>query len=699
MATTLKHILAISGTESELSTGATKLKNNQVGITTDTKRFVWMDSTGTFHNGSELTLDGTEGYFPVFDAAGTGLEDSPLDYNISNAGYVTSAKPMILELGEDSGSKQSYFTFKNESGVATIESSKDDWLGLPFAIKNNGGFAYKFNAHGTDLYHYWYFGDTNHTSLALTKGNSGTIDAALGINCDYGVAYSYLDILKSSSDYTNWHALYRQSGLAHGLTDLFPTTDTAFGILVNHTSGGCGNTNSVILRGTATYLGSALNTLNIESISPSYNCPAITLDGSLASGAGRTAMSALGHIVDINNNGLPMLCVLGSSYTGINTSAPTGYLDILKNASDDTNWSILLRKSGIQTGLTDLFPSTEYNLGILINKLGSGGNYLDGVILRVASAFEGSGYAGSTFKIESISPDDTCPTIVLDGSKKNGSDSQAMGATGHLLDIANNGSVVASFLGNGYTGIGTTSPSSILQLGAGTFLSTQTGYLEFHAGAFGVAFRDDYDMYISGNAQLHSGGDWVVKYANKKSSLISMIDGEIKFETGSGTAAGSSCVMTSKMTLLANGNFGVDISAPIAKLQVNSSIVGPITKVLTNNSATGLFTVTVADLQGMGGQLFYTIKAYNATDIQKHSGVVSFSGVRKGTVYTCNIAEAAQLEAPSLSTGALTDAWTISGTGGAITVFLNANSNLSSLTQISVTFTMVQNNTNTINLL
>jgi hypothetical protein len=49
MSTALKHILRISGTEAALSSGATKLKNGQCGITTDTKKFVYMDLSGTFH--------------------------------------------------------------------------------------------------------------------------------------------------------------------------------------------------------------------------------------------------------------------------------------------------------------------------------------------------------------------------------------------------------------------------------------------------------------------------------------------------------------------------------------------------------------------------------------------------------------------------------------------------------------------------
>jgi hypothetical protein len=61
MSTALKHILRISGTEAALSAGATKLKNGQCGITTDTKKFVYMDLSGVFHvicNADDITQAG-----------------------------------------------------------------------------------------------------------------------------------------------------------------------------------------------------------------------------------------------------------------------------------------------------------------------------------------------------------------------------------------------------------------------------------------------------------------------------------------------------------------------------------------------------------------------------------------------------------------------------------------------------------------
>jgi len=49
MSTSLKHILRIGDTDANLYTGTTKLKNKQIGITTDTDQFVYMDSKGIYH--------------------------------------------------------------------------------------------------------------------------------------------------------------------------------------------------------------------------------------------------------------------------------------------------------------------------------------------------------------------------------------------------------------------------------------------------------------------------------------------------------------------------------------------------------------------------------------------------------------------------------------------------------------------------
>jgi hypothetical protein len=55
MSTSLKHILRIGDTEANLSAGATRLKNKQAGISSDTKKIVYMDATGGFHVCQDMT--------------------------------------------------------------------------------------------------------------------------------------------------------------------------------------------------------------------------------------------------------------------------------------------------------------------------------------------------------------------------------------------------------------------------------------------------------------------------------------------------------------------------------------------------------------------------------------------------------------------------------------------------------------------
>jgi hypothetical protein len=122
----------------------------------------------------------------------------------------------------------------------------------------------------------------------------------------------------------------------------------------------------------------------------------------------------------------------------------------------------------------------------------------------------------------------------------------------------------------GNVGIGTTSPSSILQLGAGSYTATNSSYNSFNAGSFGVLFRDAYDSYIAFNTVYGASG-WVNKYSSYKSAVLNFNDGALDISTGTGTTAGSASNLSTKLVMTNDGNVGIGTSSPNTTLDVNGN--------------------------------------------------------------------------------------------------------------------------------
>jgi hypothetical protein len=114
---------------------------------------------------------------------------------------------------------------------------------------------------------------------------------------------------------------------------------------------------------------------------------------------------------------------------------------------------------------------------------------------------------------------------------------------------------------------------------------------------------------------------------------------------------------------------------------------------LVNNTPTSVFEVAVPDGAMVGGSISYCIEvSNNAPNYQSHCGVATYSAVNKAASYTTDIREAATLESASLSTGTLTDAWTIVTGTNKITITLNANSNLAAtITKERIYYTVSNN--------
>jgi hypothetical protein len=165
MSTALKHILRIGDTNANLAAGATKLKNNQIGITTDTKKFVYMDSAGAYHIVRNVDdALGTQYTHAMFGA--TGLSDSIASQNsgatlltltptASNDLTVNHATGAYDAIYQAAGSE----VFRLQGASPSLMMAGDNILKFGSAsefIKRN---AAGFLDYGATTQHTWYVGN------------------------------------------------------------------------------------------------------------------------------------------------------------------------------------------------------------------------------------------------------------------------------------------------------------------------------------------------------------------------------------------------------------------------------------------------------------------------------------------------------------------------------------------------------------
>jgi hypothetical protein len=177
-------------------------------------------------------------------------------------------------------------------------------------------------------------------------------------------------------------------------------------------------------------------------------------------------------------------------------------------------------------------------------------------------------------------------------------------------------------------------------------------------------------------------------------------NGRPGFEAMALNASGQLLINTTSASgsekLRVNGNQYLD-----GELQVSST--GKIisgSKALTDGSATGLFEVAIPSNTSVGGTVHYSIKCFDGTDLQNHSGTISFAGVNKAGTVTSDIDEVylAASETQVATAGTLSNAWTITNGAGKITINLNANTSLTP-TSFIINYTIMLNGDETITLL
>jgi hypothetical protein len=136
--------------------------------------------------------------------------------------------------------------------------------------------------------------------------------------------------------------------------------------------------------------------------------------------------------------------------------------------------------------------------------------------------------------------------------------------------ILNDSSTFLKITSGGNVGIGTASPSSILQLLPGPSTATNAAYQSFQAGGFGVLFRNAYDAYITFNTTYSPAG-WVNKYDTYKSGVMQITDGIFSIDLGTATGAGVASGLTQRFVITNGGSVGIGTTSPTAPLQINGA--------------------------------------------------------------------------------------------------------------------------------
>jgi fibronectin-binding autotransporter adhesin len=167
---------------------------------------------------------------------------------------------------------------------------------------------------------------------------------------------------------------------------------------------------------------------------------------------------------------------------------------------------------------------------------------------------------------------------------------------------------------NGYVGIGTVSPSSILQLLPGPSTATNSSYQSFQAGGFGVLFRNAYDAYITFNTTYSPAG-WVNKYGTYKSGIMQITDGIFSIDLGTGTTAGGASNLTQRFVITNGGSVGIGTDNPIngSKLEVRGSGVWDGGVITLTNTGTGGRSWSIFSTNNSFGQGGDRLLIYNTT--------------------------------------------------------------------------------------
>ena len=264
-----------------------------------------------------------------------------------------------------------------------------------------------------------------------------------------------------------------------------------------------------------------------------------TFDGrewSLTSvGSSNTNLGTAGNfsIVDRTANS-PRVTIDSSGNVGIGTTTPTAKLDVVQGGTMNAALPVLTLRGSSAT--TDMGASTSLNMDFVITDSNTTGPTAPHARISVQPGGTGMGY-----------DDEASGQLVFSTALSTNATTPNDNALYERMRITQTGNV----------GIGTTTPSSTLDLG---------GVLQLSA-ANDISTTPDIYMSANGVIAAQTG-----LYLN---SGAGGVFGDIYLSSGAGTSAA-----TPNMTIKYNGNVGIGTTAPVARLHISG----------TDNTAIGLIT-------------------------------------------------------------------------------------------------------------
>ncbi|WP_343702305.1 hypothetical protein [Chitinophaga sp.] len=122
--------------------------------------------------------------------------------------------------------------------------------------------------------------------------------------------------------------------------------------------------------------------------------------------------------------------------------------------------------------------------------------------------------------------------------------------------------------GNGYVGIGTTSPGHKLEIRSSENSASQFKLSKDNVGIFGMLSYSEDNIQLSFDA-LWNGG-WIAQHAS--SAWLCKINNRFKIMGNSGSTPGGTALQREMLTIdLASGNIGIGTSDPSGKFEVSTS--------------------------------------------------------------------------------------------------------------------------------
>jgi hypothetical protein len=251
--------------------------------------------------------------------------------------------------------------------------------------------------------------------------------------------------------------------------------------------------------------------------------------------------------------------------------------------------------------------------------------------------------------------------------------------TGAKFTVSSNGSAAAPVLN--FTNCAT----SGFYVDPGT--SANTVYLSI-AGTLNTVFSQYYTGINSGTIRLGgAGGVYLAALTAAQLQLgedaASPTDQTIKACDGSGTDKPGAMLTNQGGQSTGTGNPGgwrvqtstiAGTGSTANTYYTRFHAVGKVYS-LANNTATDTFSIALADGNGVGGFITYTVEVLDGTDVQVESGTVTFAAVNKAVeTWTTDIDE---VSTPALSGGTLATTWALdTATADTLKVKFTSNSSL-----------------------